>query len=56
MLLPGEVLRTESREKKSEIRSKACRKKSAEAIVPKFIGKGRTIVSPKYKLEGGLVQ
>ena len=37
------------------LRSKACRKKSAEAVVPgEKTGKGRTIVSLEYRPEGGL--
>ena len=44
--LPGEVSQTWIRN--SEILSKACSEKSAEAIVPKTIlGKGRTTVSLK---------
>ena len=55
LLLPGEVLQTESRGKK--IRKAAVTtncKKSAEVIVPCFFqGKDRTIVSLKYRSEGG---
>ena len=54
LLLPGEVLRTESRGENPKAAVTTNRKKSAEAIVPCFFqGKGRTIVSLKYRPEGG---
>lgn len=49
LLLPGEVLQTESREKNPNTAVTTNCKKSAEAIVleeGKSKGKGRTIVSP----------
>ena len=56
LLLPGEVLQTASKgEKNLNAAVTTNCKKSAEAIVPGFFsqGKGRTIVSLKYRLEGG---
>ena len=55
LFLPGEILQTESRGDPKAAVTTNC-KKSAEAIVPCafFVqGKGRTIVSLKYRPEGG---
>ena len=55
-LTRGGLTDAEVGEKNPNLRSKACRKKSAEVIVPeeKKTGKGRTIVSLEYRPEGGL--
>ena len=53
-LTRGDLTDAKVGKKNPNWRSKACREKSAEAIVPeKKTGKGRTVVSLEYSPEGG---